>query len=60
MKYGPWNKMKYVFFYNFHLGVIIIKQAKKIGYVTEKITILLQIFMWCHFNVMLIMGSYAK
>jgi hypothetical protein len=52
--------MKYVFFYNFHLGVIIIKQAKKIGYVTEKITILLQIFMWCHFNVMLIMGSYAK
>jgi hypothetical protein len=41
------------------LGVIIVKQAKKIV-TKKKIAILLQIFMWCHFNVMLIVGSCVK
>jgi hypothetical protein len=41
-------------------GVITIKQAKKHVKQPKKNVILLQIFMWCHFNVMLIMGSCAK
>jgi len=41
-------------------GAITIKQAKKHVKQPKKNVILLQIFMWCHFNVMLIMGSYVK
>jgi hypothetical protein len=39
------------------LGVIIVKWAQKLVKQFLKTIILLQIFMWGHFNVMLIMGN---
>jgi hypothetical protein len=45
------------------LGIVIIKRAKSMSHDRQnsiKIIILLDIFLWCHFNVMLIIECTAK